>query len=69
LVSLDGIALVLGGTFFSVLFTPTLLLLELFDMVVEFVEVLSLRRELLLELAETMRRDLSDGADKFMSVR
>lgn len=59
----------LGGTFFSVLFTPTLLLLELFDMVVEFVEVLSLRRELLLELAETMRRDLSDGADKFMSVR
>jgi hypothetical protein len=37
----------------SVLFTPTLLVLEVFDVAVKFVEVLPLLLELVLELLET----------------
>lgn len=37
------------------LFAPTLFILELLDVAIEFVEVLSLRLELLLELAKTRK--------------
>jgi hypothetical protein len=41
------------GTLMLVLFAPTLLFLELFNVIIEFVEVLPLRPQLLLELFET----------------
>jgi hypothetical protein len=41
------------GALVSVLLTPTLFFLEIFDMAVEFVQILSLRLELLFELTET----------------